>query len=202
MQKAYYPDTEERWVRDLSAWMALDLLMPTNHCDASLKWCYLHIKEQDWESWRFLAKLCSSDSLCYSHSWRTGQTHMHSAVMKYLTLAAKKKVNSCSQAGGECEGEFCEMTASVSWLTGKGQVCISILHHSHPPHAVGPLSGVGSRELKQLLPGRAVQAIMLASLKPCPWPTWICRKSNMMLYTVWLICCSSIFLHSLSNSAL
>lgn len=83
-------------------------LIPADYPAASLKWCYLHLKEQGWESSSFLAQLCS-DLLCYSLSWQTGQMHTHRAVINNLNLAAKERVRR-----GESEGWFHE------WL-----------HHSH-----------------------------------------------------------------------
>lgn len=151
---------------------------------ASLKWCYLHIKEQDWESWNFLAKLCYSGPLCYSHSWRSGQIHICSTVINInLNLAEKKKVNSCSQVEVSVKVSFMRWShQSHGWLEGSRYVSIYILLHSHPPYTVGPLSRAASRELKQLLTGRAVQAIMLAPLKLCPWPThWKYAKHALFL---------------------
>lgn len=66
-------------------------LIPADYPDASLKWCYLHLKEQDWENSSSLAQLCS-DLLCYSLSWQTGQVHTHRAVINNLNLAAKEIV--------------------------------------------------------------------------------------------------------------
>lgn len=74
-------------------------LIPADYPDASLKWCYLHLKEQDWESSSFLAQLFS-DLLCYSLSWQTGQIHTHRAVINNLNLAAKEKVRGVSLKGG------------------------------------------------------------------------------------------------------
>lgn len=74
-------------------------LIPADYPDASLKWCYLHLKEQDWESSSFLAQLCS-DLFCHSLSWQTGQIHTYRAVINNLNLAAKEKVRGVSLKGG------------------------------------------------------------------------------------------------------
>lgn len=174
-------------------------LIPADYPDASLKWCYLHLKAR-------LKKLklpCSacSDLLCYSLSWQTGQIHTRRAVINNLNLAAKEKVKR-----GESEGWFNEVTASFSSLYWKDQVYIWILLSSHSPHTAGPQSGVGNGPLKQLLPGRTVQTIItLAQFKPCPC---LCRFMGNLIWCYtryeksrWM-CCSSIFLHSLSNSTL
>lgn len=174
-------------------------LIPADYPDASLKWCYLHLKEQDWESSSFLAQLCS-DLLCYSLSWQTGQIHTHRAVINNLNLAAKEKVR------GWVWRVVSWVTASVLWLYWEDQVCICILLSSQPPHITGPQSGGGNGQLKQLLPGRTVQTIStLAQLKPSPCP-WRFMGTLIWCYTQYeksrWICCSSIFLPSLLNSTL
>lgn len=97
------------------------VLIPADYPDASLKWCYLHLKEQDWESSSFLAQLCS-DLLCESLSWQTGQIHTHRAVINNLNLAAKKKWE-----GASLKGDFMSDCISVMAVLGGSGVYL------HPP---------------------------------------------------------------------
>lgn len=152
------------------------VLIPADYPNASLKWCYLHLKEQDWESSSFLAQLCS-DLLCYSLSWQTRQIHTHRAVINNLNLAAKEQVRR-----GESEGWFHEWLHPSHGCIGRIRCVSAILLSSHPPHIPQELGMGNSNNSYQ--EGQYKPLVPWLSLNHAP-AMQIYWKSNMMLHIVW-----------------